>query len=241
MKKLPRKQSKSLNNASAKVLQEGLFSNLPSQISNPSGSLLGNIYNLAIGPRTEAAKKEAADKQAAEAAQQAAEAAQQAEQAEKTRVRGVKQTQHDAVIKQLKDIINDPSHPDHGSIKNKWIVKTHLDNALSDPDNAHLHHAQALLAAGIPNPLMEQAPPGGGKSSSFLGVLAQLLSGGTGGKEKGIIGTFGTGLKKAGMEAAIKPISVPLIAAVSSTANAQLRRANIANYIKGIGGSDSIQ
>lgn len=240
MKKLPGKQSKSLNNASAKVLQEGLFSNLPSQISNPSGSLLGNIYNLAIGPRTEAAKKEAADKQAAEAAQQAAEAAQQAEQAEKTRVRGVKQTQHDAVITQLKDIINDPSHPDHGSIKNKWIVKTHLDNALSDPDNAHLHHAQALLAAGIPNPLMEQAAPGGGKSS-FLGVLGQLLSGGTGGKEKGIIGTFGTALKKAGMEAAIKPISVPLLAAVSSTANAQLRRANIENYIKGIGASNPSQ
>ena len=222
MRTLTEKEKKSLNAASSQVLNEGLFGfKAPSNIKNPESNPLIGLYNKFVGPRTSAAREEQQAKDQAEA--------------ESQRVSGVKQVQHDTAIKNLSDKVFNPSHPEY-HLGNSAVVRGHLQNALSDPDNAEMHHAQALAAAGLPNPLHEARGAGAGNVIINAAALKSLI----GQKEeketpKGIIGSMGSAIKKTSLETLTKPLMVPTLGAISSISNAQLRRANMANFLKGIG------
>jgi len=223
MRTLTEKEKKSLNAASLQVLNEGLFGfKAPSKIENPESNPLIGLYNKFVGPRTSAAREE----------QQARDQA----ETESQRVSGVKQMQHDTAIKNLSDKVFNPSHPEY-HLGNSAVVRGHLQNAASDPDNAEMHHAQALAAAGLPNPLHEARGAGAGNVIINAAALKSLIGQKEGQKEtpKGIIGSMGSAIKQKSLETLTKPLMVPTLGVISSISNAQLRRANMANFLKGIG------
>jgi len=219
MKKLSAKQERQLNLVSSQVLNEGLFGfQMPTQLNNPESNPILGLANMALR-RGSAYKNQQAQ---IEAGRQ-----------EQARVSGVKRSQHDATIKALSDKVLNPQHSEYHSGNNP-IVRAHLENAINDPDNADMHHAQAIKAAGLPNPLHENAG-----AAAVTGALAGAATGGEKKERpKGILGNIGSEIKKASLSALLKPIMVPTLGTIASIGNAQLRRANISNYLKGIGAAE---
>lgn len=218
MKKLSAKQERQLNLVSSQVLNEGLFGfQMPTQLSNPESNPIIGLANMALR-RGSAYKNQQAQ---IEAGRQ-----------EQARVSGVKRSQHDATIKALSDKVLNPQHPEYHSGNNP-IVRAHLENAINNPANADMHHAQAIKAAGLPNPLHENAG-----AAAVTGALAGAATGDRKERPKGILGNIGSEIKKASLSALLKPIMVPTLGTIASIGNAQLRRANISNYLKGIGAAE---
>ena len=215
MRNLSEKQRKSLNAASLQVLNEGFLGiKAPSRLDD-DGSLFTGFYNKFVGPRTSAAREETAQRSIA------------------NDVSIIRNGQNiDNMAQHVESFINDPNHPHYNS--DSFVnARQHFTNAVGagTEHERRQHHVRGLTALGM-NPLSESTEgegEGGGQSSPPRSGKD---------KPKTLLGTFGGQLRTAAQGTMLRPLLIPTIGAIASIANAQLKKANISNFLKGMGAGE---
>lgn len=210
MRNLSEKQRKSLNAASLQVLNEGFLGiKAPSRLDD-DGSLFTGFYNKFVGPRTSAAREETAQRSIA------------------NDVSIIRNGQNiDNMAQHVESFINDPNHPHYNS--DSFVnARQHFTNAVGagTEHERRQHHVRGLTALGM-NPLSESTDD---ESQDAKKTKPQ--------KPKTLLGTFGGQLRTAAQGTMLRPLLIPTIGAIASIANAQLKKANISNFLKGMGAGE---